>query len=113
MTIPKAEYERLCAVEEDLADLQAALALAAKIDAGAEELVPARIGDRLIDGEPPLRVWRETRRCAWETARRMAERTPGPPRGSRSGSGWSDCRAVRSTMSPSRHGVQETSEDGA
>ena len=61
VTIAKAEYERLCAVEEDLADIQAALVVQARIDAGAEELVPARIADRLIDGEPPLRVWREYR----------------------------------------------------
>ena len=61
VTIPKAEYERLCAVEEDLADLQDALAVQARIDAGVEELVPWDVASRLIDGEPPVRVWREHR----------------------------------------------------
>ena len=40
LTIPKPEHERACAMEEDLADLQAGLAVQAKIDAGVEELVP-------------------------------------------------------------------------
>ena len=61
VTISKAEYERLCTVEEDFEDLQATLAVETRIAAGADELVPARIADRLIDGEPPLRVWREYR----------------------------------------------------
>ena len=61
LTIPKAEHERACAMEEDLADLQAGLAVQAKIDAGVEELVPGNIAGRLIDGEPPVRVWREHR----------------------------------------------------
>ena len=60
LTIPKAEHERACAMEEDL-DLQAGLAVQAKIDAGIEELVPWDIAGRLIDGEPPVRVWREHR----------------------------------------------------
>lgn len=61
VTIPKVEYERLCAMEEDLADLQAALAVQARIDAGVEELVPWDVAGRLIDGAPPVRAWREHR----------------------------------------------------
>ena len=61
VTIPKAEYERLCAVEEEMADIRAALAVEARIAEGAEELVPSAVADRLIDREPPLRVWREHR----------------------------------------------------
>ena len=61
VTIPRAEYERLCAAEDDFADLEAALAARARIDAGTEELVPADIADRLIEGASPLRVWREHR----------------------------------------------------
>ena len=61
VTITKAEYERLCALQEDLADIQAALTVQAKIAAGSEELVPAEVADRIIDGDPPLRVWREYR----------------------------------------------------
>ena len=61
VTIPKAEYDRLCALEEDFADIRTALAVEARIASGEEELIPARIVDRLLDGEPPLRVWRESR----------------------------------------------------
>ena len=61
VTIPKAEYDRLRALEEDFADIQTALAVEARLAAGEEELIPAAVVDRLLDGEPPLRVWREFR----------------------------------------------------
>ena len=61
VTIPRAEYERLCALEEDFADIRAALAVEARISHGEEELIPANMVDRLIDGDAPLRVWREFR----------------------------------------------------
>lgn len=61
VTIPRAEYERLRALEEDLADIQAALVVDARLDSGEEEIIPASVVDRLLDGEPPLRVWREFR----------------------------------------------------
>ena len=61
VTIPRAEYDRLRALEEDFEDFQAALDIEARIAAGEEELVPSRVADRLIDGESPLRVWREYR----------------------------------------------------
>ena len=73
MTIPKAEYQRLCAVEEDLADVRAALAVQEGIDAGTEEFVPETVVDRLIDGEPPLRVWREHRGFSQSALARAAE----------------------------------------
>ena len=53
--------DRTRASEEDLADIRAALAVEARIARGEEELIPASVVDRLIDGEPPLRVWREFR----------------------------------------------------
>lgn len=62
VTIPKVEYDRLRALEEDLADVQAALAVEARLAKGEEELIPVDVVDRLLDGEPPLRVWREFRR---------------------------------------------------
>ena len=52
---------RTGASEGDLADIQAALAVEARIARGEEELIPASVVDRLVDGEPPLRVWREFR----------------------------------------------------
>ena len=73
VTIPKAEYQRLRAVEEDLADIQAALAVQARIDAGTEEFVPGAVAHRLIDGEPPLRVWREHRGLSQSALARAAD----------------------------------------
>jgi len=61
VTIPKGEYERLCAIEEEFADIQAASLIEAKIASGEEELIPAVVVDRLLAGEAPLRVWREFR----------------------------------------------------
>lgn len=56
VTITRAEYDRLRAAEEDFEDLCAALAARQRIEAGTEELVPAAVADRLIDGESPLKV---------------------------------------------------------
>ena len=61
VTIARAEYDRLRAAEEDFADLRAALAVRKCIQAGTDEFVSAAIADRLIDGESPLKVWREHR----------------------------------------------------
>ena len=61
VTIPKSEYDHLRALEEDLADIQTALTIEARIASGEEELVPASVVERLINGDPPLRVWREFR----------------------------------------------------
>ena len=72
VTIPKAEYRRLCTAEGDLADIRAALAVQARIDAGTEEFLPATIADRLIDGESPLRVWREHRGLSQSALARAA-----------------------------------------
>lgn len=73
VTIPKAEYRRLCGVEDDPADLQAALALQKRIDAGTEEFLPETVADRLIGGEPPLRVWREHRGLSQSDLARAAD----------------------------------------
>lgn len=61
VTIPRAEYDRLRAAAEDLADLQAYDRAQAALTAGEEELIPAEYAARLIDGENPLRVYRDLR----------------------------------------------------
>lgn len=61
VTISTSEYDRLCAIAEDLADIRAVLSFQVRIEAGAEEFVPATVADRLIDGESPLKVWRDYR----------------------------------------------------
>lgn len=71
VTIPKDEYLRLKAIEEDMADLHSATEILERIKAGTEELIPAAIVDRLLDGEAPLAVWREYRQLSQaELARR-------------------------------------------
>jgi len=61
VTIPREEYERLLEAAEDLADMAAYHRIKADIAAGREELIPSEFADRIIDGESPLRVYREYR----------------------------------------------------
>lgn len=57
MLLPLAEYEALI----DAIDIAQARRIQADIAAGREELIPAAIVDRFLDGENPIRVWREYR----------------------------------------------------
>lgn len=61
VSIPVSEYRRLLAAAEALSDLAAYDAAKARLAAGEDELLPAAFADRLLDGESPLRVWREAR----------------------------------------------------
>jgi mRNA interferase RelE/StbE len=61
VTIPKDEYLRLKAIEEDMADLNIATDALARLKAGAEDLIPSAVVDRLLAGDAPLTVWRENR----------------------------------------------------
>jgi DNA-binding XRE family transcriptional regulator len=61
VTIPRSEYERLRAAAEDLADLQAHDRAKAQLAAGEDELIPAAYANRLMEGESPLRVYRDLR----------------------------------------------------
>jgi DNA-binding XRE family transcriptional regulator len=61
VTIPRAEYDRLRAAAEDLADLQSHDRAMAQLAAGEDELIPAAFANRLLDGESPLRVYRDLR----------------------------------------------------
>jgi mRNA interferase RelE/StbE len=57
ITIPRAEYDRLREAAEDLADIQAY----DRAMAAGEESFPSEIVERLINGESPVRVFREFR----------------------------------------------------
>lgn len=71
VTIPKNEYLRLKALEEDLADLQSVAEILQRLNVGEEELIPAAVVHRLLDGQAPLLVWREYRSLSQaELARR-------------------------------------------
>jgi DNA-binding XRE family transcriptional regulator len=59
--IPLTEYERLVEAAEDIADVRAYDEATRRLASGEDELVPAEIVNRLLDGEKALRVWREYR----------------------------------------------------
>ena len=59
--IPYDEYRRLVADSEMLADVRSFDAARQALVTGEEELVPAEVVDRLLDGDNPVRVWREYR----------------------------------------------------
>lgn len=61
VTITREEYQRLLEAAEDLADIAAYERATAAIAAGDDELIPSEYVDRIIDGESPLRVYREFR----------------------------------------------------
>ncbi|HEV7248734.1 MAG TPA: helix-turn-helix transcriptional regulator [Shinella sp.] len=52
---------RLAELAEDLEDLAAVEAYKQRVAAGEEEGIPSEFVDRLIDGESPVRVWRDFR----------------------------------------------------
>ncbi|MGV8854357.1 MAG: helix-turn-helix transcriptional regulator [Devosia sp.] len=57
ITITRAEYEHLRQAAEDLADIEAY----DRAIAAGEESIPAEYVNRMIDGESPLRVFRDLR----------------------------------------------------
>ncbi len=61
VSIPRAEYDRLRAAAEDLADLQAYDRAKAALASGEEELISAAYANRLLNGDSPLRVYRDLR----------------------------------------------------
>lgn len=61
VTIPREEYRHLVALAENAGDLDAIARFDAAMARGEEELIPAAFADRLLDGEAPLRVFRDLR----------------------------------------------------
>lgn len=59
--IAYADYQKLIADAEMLADVVAFDSAKKAIDSGDEELIPAVVVDRLLDGMNPVKVWREYR----------------------------------------------------
>lgn len=58
--IPWPDYQRLLELAEERADIAAAESAAVAL-ADGEELIPGEVVKRLVAGEPPLKVWRESR----------------------------------------------------
>lgn len=59
--VPYNDYQKLLANAEMLVDLVAYDATKRALSSGEEELIPAAVIDRLLDGDNPIRVWREFR----------------------------------------------------
>src|SRR3546814_13930677 len=71
VVIPLSEYERLKAAAEDLDDIRVCEEAKRRLAAGEDELIPFEMVERLLDGENPVRVWREHRGL---TVKALAER---------------------------------------
>jgi DNA-binding XRE family transcriptional regulator len=56
-----AEFERLTDAAEELEALRAYDDAKRRLESGEDEMIPAAFANRLIDGENPVRVWREFR----------------------------------------------------
>src|SRR3546814_10947304 len=67
VTIPRDEYDRLREAAEDLVDLRAYDRAKADLASGRDELVPSDYADRILEGESPLRVWRDLRGWTQQT----------------------------------------------
>jgi len=60
--VPIETYRRLLALAEDMEDIQAYDRAMAEIACGEDEVLPAEVAERLLNGEThPLRIWREYR----------------------------------------------------
>ena len=61
--LPIEDYDRLLELAEDRSDILAAERAEERRQAG-EEYVPAELVNRVMDGENPLRVWRQYRKLS-------------------------------------------------
>jgi DNA-binding XRE family transcriptional regulator len=59
--IPVEEYERLVEAAEETTDVRAYDEANRRLASGQDELLPATMVGRILDGENALRVWREHR----------------------------------------------------
>lgn len=61
VVLSEADYHKLISAAEDAADALAVRQFTERLASGDEELLPAAMGDRILAGENPVRVWREHR----------------------------------------------------
>lgn len=71
VVIPEAAYLALIDAAEERADIAAIELFQQRLAHGEEELLPAAMVDRILDGESKIRVWREHRGLS---ARELAAR---------------------------------------
>lgn len=72
IVLSKSDYETLLERAELAEDIAALEAYRRKLAAGEEEAIPEEFASRLIDGESPIRVYRELRGLS---ARELADQT--------------------------------------
>jgi DNA-binding XRE family transcriptional regulator len=70
------EHVALRELAEDAQDAVALARFAKRYASGTEETLPVEVVDRLIAGEPPLRVWREFRGMTAAQVAAAAQITP-------------------------------------
>lgn len=71
IVLAEADYNRLVEAAEDAADGKTVERFRRKMAAGEEELIPAEVANRILDGENRIRVWREYRRL---TSKALADK---------------------------------------
>ena len=59
--VPEADYLAMVEAMETAGDIAAIGLFKARLESGEEELLPSAMVDALVDGENPVRVWREHR----------------------------------------------------
>ena len=69
--VPYEEWQRLLELAEEAEDIRDAEQAMRELENGEDELIPGEMVSRLLDGEPPVRVWREHRGL---TQAQLAER---------------------------------------
>lgn len=76
VVLAEADYQALVEAAEDAEDLATVRRFREKLASGEEELLPAEMVDRILDGENPIRVWREHRGLSVKTLAEKAGITP-------------------------------------
>ena len=73
MILPRKEYEQLCEAVEDADDVRVYDAARRRLSAGEDEMIPGEFADRILDGENPVRIWREYRGLSVKALAEKAE----------------------------------------
>ena len=71
--LPRKEYEQLCEAVEEIDDVRAYDATRRRLSAGKDEIIPGEFADRILDGENPVRIWREYRGLSIKALAEKAE----------------------------------------
>ncbi len=70
--LPYEEYQRLVAEAEMLQDIRDYDEVKLALASGDEELIPSAVVDALLEGENPIRVWRDYRGLTQQQVAEMA-----------------------------------------